>query len=141
MKAITVRQPWAQAIAAGLKPVENRSRGFPRVYRGPLLIHAAMAWSVRGRTDPRIREHWHVLEPSGFPVGAIVATARLVDVHPDDGCCRPWGESEYVGADRQLHRGVAHLVLEDVEAFAHPVPCRGALGLWTPPPHVADLVA
>jgi len=38
MKALTVRQPWAQAIAEGLKTVEVRSR--PIRYRGLLAIHA-----------------------------------------------------------------------------------------------------
>lgn len=38
--AITVRQPWAFAIAAGLKPIENR--GAWCNYRGPVAIHAAL---------------------------------------------------------------------------------------------------
>lgn len=38
MKAITVRQPWAECIARGVKLVENRSR--PTTHRGPLAIHA-----------------------------------------------------------------------------------------------------
>lgn len=37
MKALTICQPYAAAIAKGLKPVENR---WATAYRGPLLIHA-----------------------------------------------------------------------------------------------------
>jgi hypothetical protein len=39
MKALSVCQPWAWAIVAGLKTVENRSR--PTRHRGPLVIHAS----------------------------------------------------------------------------------------------------
>jgi hypothetical protein len=56
MKAITVRQPWAELIASGAKRVENRT--WRTRYRGPLLIHAAK------------------------PTGAIVATADLIDCVP-----------------------------------------------------------
>jgi hypothetical protein len=44
--ALSIRQPWASLIVAGLKPVENRSW---RVrYRGPLLIHAGQRVDVDG---------------------------------------------------------------------------------------------
>jgi len=38
MKALSIRQPWAQLILEG-KDVENRS--WATSYRGPILIHAA----------------------------------------------------------------------------------------------------
>lgn len=43
--ALSVRQPWAYALAIGWKPVENRSwrRGNPGLnFRGPFAIHASM---------------------------------------------------------------------------------------------------
>ena len=40
MKALSVRQPWAELIVAGLKDVENRT--WRTDYRGPVLIHAGM---------------------------------------------------------------------------------------------------
>jgi hypothetical protein len=39
MKAISIRQPWAALIVAGIKDIENRS--WPTKYRGQLLIHAS----------------------------------------------------------------------------------------------------
>jgi len=39
MKALSLWQPWATLMAAGLKKVETR--GWFTAYRGPLLIHAA----------------------------------------------------------------------------------------------------
>ena len=39
MKAISIRQPWAALIVAGIKDIENRS--WPTQFRGKVLIHAA----------------------------------------------------------------------------------------------------
>jgi len=38
MRAVTIRQPWAELIVRGEKDVENRS--WRTRHRGPLLIHA-----------------------------------------------------------------------------------------------------
>lgn len=39
MKALTIWQPWATAIAIGAKRIETRS--WETHYRGPIAIHAA----------------------------------------------------------------------------------------------------
>ena len=44
MKVLSIRQPWAWAIVAGFKPVENRT--WKTGYRGPLLIHAGLREDV-----------------------------------------------------------------------------------------------
>lgn len=144
MKAITVRQPWAWAIANGGKTVENRSRG--TTYRGPLAIHAGKGWSDRGAADDRVLALWRELHlPSlpadrhqaiHFPTGSVIAVAHLVDSHPDAGCCRPWGESSYQEAGGRTVGTVHHLVLENVLPLREPLDCRGALGLWTVPDSV-----
>lgn len=43
MKALTIKQPWAQLIAYGIKDIENRTR--PTNYRGRIAIHAGMTVS------------------------------------------------------------------------------------------------
>lgn len=143
MKAITVRQPWAWSIAVGAKTVENRQAGFPRKYRGPLAVHAAKGWSTRGLTDYRVEAladlyGVYLDPPVGFPLGAVVAVCQLVDVHPaEEACCdSPWAETSYTINGGRTVTSVAHLVLDEIDMLAEPVPCRGALGLWTPPPHV-----
>jgi hypothetical protein len=158
MKAITVRQPWAWAIAAGAKTVENRTRG--SAYRGPLAIHAGLGWSYRGADDPRvldvalsqpdvpggIHQGRPRLHPDGslhaggrpFVFGAVLAVAQLVDAHPDLGCCRPWGESQYTEAGGTTRTVIHHLVLTDIHVLSTPLPARGALGLWTPDPDLHD---
>lgn len=150
MKAITVRQPWAWAIAWGGKTIENRTQQF--TYRGPLAIHAGAGWSEHGQSDPRVLEaldrvscergagRVHVGDLAQH-AGCIVAVAELVDVHPDAGCCRPWGESTYVEASGRRRTVVRHLVLEEVTALEDPIPVRGALGLWTPPADLLELLA
>ena len=39
MKALSLKQPWADLIVSGVKPIENRK--WKSSYRGPLLIHAS----------------------------------------------------------------------------------------------------
>lgn len=111
VKALTVRQPWAAAIAHHGKTVENRN--WHTSWRGTLLIHAAKT------ADPGISLIEHSIVR-----GAVVAVATLTDCHPGDGQCTPW--ADYPGP------AAWHWVLEDVRALAEPVACKGTLGLWTP---------
>ncbi|MQY14985.1 hypothetical protein SRB5_51620 [Streptomyces sp. RB5] len=111
MRALTIRQPWADAIAHGAKRVENRT--WTTDYRGPLLIHAGAQWAE------------HVWGPSDGPDvrSAVLAVATLTDIHPSRRCCDPWGEWQ---------PNVHHWVLTDVRTLARPVPATGRLSLWTP---------
>ncbi|MBP7632493.1 MAG: ASCH domain-containing protein [Acidimicrobiales bacterium] len=99
MKALTIRQPWASLIAAGVKTIETRS--WSTKYRGPIAIHAGKATPVNvpgwccypgDDEDPR----WSIVpfdgtdpdaadfddEPIILPLGAVVATCTLADVVP-----------------------------------------------------------
>lgn len=150
MRAITVQQPWAWAIVHGGKTIENRTQNWS--YRGEIAIHSGQRCSDRGMRDSRIlatiagssidsRDRFRTLQSDLAPhlvYGAIIGLADLVDVHPAAGCCEPWGESTYVEHGGRTRRHVMHLVLEDIRPLAKPIPCRGALGLWTPPADIAD---
>jgi hypothetical protein len=139
VRAITVRQPWAWAIAHAGKHVENRSR--PVSYRGPLLIHTGQQWSTRGDHDPRIEAAWESSE-SRLAVSlesAVLAVAELVDVHPDATCCRPWGESVYISSDGR-RVSCWHYVLDDVRPLPEPLHASGRLGLWRPGPELLAAV-
>lgn len=137
MKAVTVRQPWAQAIAAGHKTVENRGRDC--TYRGEIAIHAAQAVDRAGLLDPRIGK---LLGPNAALDAsrrAVVAVAQLVDCHRAEvhtwklWCCAPWGDPFYGKPNRQAF----HLVLRDVRVLRAPVPCRGMLQVgWELPADV-----
>lgn len=140
MKAITVHQPWATAIAEWGKSPENRGRNIVGSYRGQLAIHAGKIVDEDAFHDPLIKAHsqdgtYFVDDGRDpFPLGAIIGVATLVSVHHDSDhgppSCSPWAQ-----------RGLWHLVLEEPVALAEPVPCRGALGLWTVPSGVDEQVA
>jgi hypothetical protein len=75
MKALSIRQPWAWAIVAGWKPIENRT--WQTHYRGPLLIHAGQ------RNDPA---GFEFLESLGIDVpdellrGGVIGRVELTDI-------------------------------------------------------------
>lgn len=84
MKALSVRQPFAWAIVAGHKPIENRSWNVR--YRGELLLHASQ--NQRDTDEETMRR---VEERAGATVeemyfGGIIGRFRIVAVippHPD----------------------------------------------------------
>jgi len=128
VRALTIRQPWAALIAAGLKPVENRSWPLPAGFTGPLLIHAGTKGDADGWAVPGVRE---ALEAApdlgrGLVYGAVVAFAGRVTCHQDEGCC----------VDRWGEHGAFHWVLEDVRRLSSPIPATGRLSLWRPEPDV-----
>ncbi len=131
MKALTIRHPWAELIAAGDKTVENRVQG--TAYRGPLAIHVSTQWADLGVLDNHfVKKHaTKVPDPQDPDLlatqGNIIAIVDLVDSHVATGdCCPEWGWWHDTRTDR-LYR---HLVLENVRRLRMPVPARGRLGLW-----------
>ncbi|MEU6990300.1 ASCH domain-containing protein [Streptomyces sp. NPDC046465] len=120
MKALTIKQPWADAIAHSTKRTENRT--WTTRYRGPILIHAGGAYDqTAGRTvsDLAALHSWPDYR------GAIIATATLADIHVADGCCAPWGEPD-----------VYHWQLAGVHALPEPVLTKGRQQLWNPAPAI-----
>jgi hypothetical protein len=84
MKAISIQQPWAWAIIAGHKTIENRT--WSTSYRGPLLIHAGQKLSKSGYD--RLLEYgaefgFKVPPPTKLLRGGIIGRVRLVDVVVD----------------------------------------------------------
>lgn len=127
MKALTVQQPWAWAIAAGHKDIENRT--WATSYRGPLAIHAGKTWASSG--DVQICRS--VLEDLGvvkadeqvgdrhlLATGAIVAVVDLAGVCEDPRCrCSVWAGI-----------GWKHWQLKNPRPLTEPVPASGRQGLW-----------
>lgn len=143
IRGLTVAQPWASAIAMAAhrpdgKLIENRTWGTK--YRGFLAIHAGKSRVSRlNLEDPRIVGLGLGAGGPNFPHGVFVAIADLVDVHEDQGCCRPWGESSFV--DRTtgaLQKRVFHWVLEDVTRVRSNIAFKGSLGLLSFPPELQE---
>jgi hypothetical protein len=81
MRALSIRQPWAWAIIAGHKDIENRS--WQTSYRGPLLIHAGKQVIADDYEDMlRFGREDNFLVPplSGMPTGGIIGEVELVDI-------------------------------------------------------------
>lgn len=140
MRAITIREPYASLIAHGEKRIETRT--WAPSYRGPLLIHAAVGRPEEDSFAWRIVRR-HGLTYSGEATrGKIVAVAWLATAGPADALLHvhaghlPFNERElgWYGPGR------CGLLLERVVALPRPIPARGALSLWVPPPDVVERV-
>ena len=138
MKALTIRQPHAWAVARGLKTIENRPASY--TYRGPVMIHAGQQLGSQLAFD----EVTNLAAAAGVDVpmlglpgaptetasGAVIAVADLVRSHRWVECqhrCDPWA-----------HEAKAHIRLANARILRRPVPANGNTILWTPS---ADLIS
>lgn len=119
MKALSIQQPWAEAIVRGFKPVENRT--WFTGYRGALLIHAGQKWDAEGEKFildhlGRTEETALLLKSAGERRGGIIGRAMLTNcvIRHDS----PWFVGRY------------GFVLESPKAFANIIKCRGHLSLF-----------
>ena len=101
MKALSVKQPWANMIASGEKTIETRK--WQTDYRGELLI-------VSSKTPP--------IEPAG----CAVAVVELID-------CRPMSVLDEAFARCPKYPGAYAWVVGNVRRI-EPFPVRGQLGLY-----------
>lgn len=89
--ALSLKQPWAALVIAGLKSIEIRR--WRTTYRGPLLIHAA-------REDDDRPEGWSRVAPSIIPLTqrrrGIIGEVELYD-------CRTYRHQADFNADGRLH--------------------------------------
>ena len=160
MKALSLWQPWASAIAIGAKRIETRH--WCTSYRGPLAIHAAKR-CVKYELG-HIGAHWNwcgALRPLGLvmgggkplwellPFGAIVAVCDLVDCRPSESFTvgelhapwRPRGETDalYDWTEDMMgdfSPGRFGWVLTGIEALPESIPWRGRQGLFEVPDEV-----
>lgn len=84
--ALSVRQPWALALALGWKPVENRSWRKPNPglkFRGPIAIHASSGMTRAEYEDAAafIADMGHTVPPPAeLRRGGIVGVATVTDM-------------------------------------------------------------
>ncbi|MGD9671562.1 MAG: ASCH domain-containing protein [Hyphomicrobiaceae bacterium] len=81
MKTLSVQQPWAWAIIAGHKTIENRS--WTTAYRGPLLIHAGGRLkrdNYNRILDIAAEDGFAVPALEDLPRGGIIGRVDLVDI-------------------------------------------------------------
>lgn len=114
-RALSLQQPWATAICAGVKRVENRS--WSNAHRGPVAIHAG---SNKTQLNRVLKIAQEPIDAVAFPIGAIIGVADLVDIvtmnrelESNPGACGPfcW-------------------LLENPQMFREPIPLKGKLQLF-----------
>ena len=119
IKALSIRQPWASLIVAGIKPIENRT--WYSNYRGPLLIHAAKKWDKEGAIYLVMHADIspYLMQRADECRGMIIGRVKMVDCathHPSKWFFGPYG-----------------FVFEDPQKLLLPIPYRGQLGLFEVP--------
>lgn len=101
MKALSIRQPWANMIASREKTIETRK--WATTYRGDILIVSSLV-------------------PAIAPAGSALAIARLVD-------CRPMTRHDERAACCTVYDNAYAWILEDIRAVT-PFRVKGQLGLF-----------
>jgi hypothetical protein len=149
MKAISLWQPWASAIALGAKTIETR--GWQTGYRGPLAIHAAKRKVKRELLSFDLDPGWlaalglreRMIAEEALSFGAVVAVCSLF------ACLRTeWIASEVLDAPH--HRegwsagwtertmgdftpGRYGWILNNVRLLKKPLPYKGMQGFFDVP--------
>lgn len=161
MKAISLWQPWASAMAVGSK--RNETRHWPTNHRGLTAIHAAQRLVKSELTF--LGSHWYwvgALQPLGvalgdkpmweqLPFGAIVAVGDLVDCCPTeritlgeiekrrfqaDDKSEIYGWTERLMGNYELGRYA--WIFRDVRPLIEPVPFKGGQGFFNVPDELLE---
>jgi hypothetical protein len=92
MKAITVKQPWAQLICEGIKDIENRT--WKTNFRGRVLIHAAATdFDFRNHMTSEYQRHYIRNVKKPYVHGAIIGSVEIIDcVKSKDDSFSSWGD-------------------------------------------------
>ncbi len=127
MKALSLQEPWATLIRAGVKRIETRS--WKTNYRGPLLIHASQR--PVSANDAHIQALLRLIPGVPTGCGHLLCRCRLADcvymdaaflekmqADPQELLCGDYREGRYAW------------LLTDIEPLDPPIPAKGHLGLW-----------
>ena len=131
MKAISLWQPWASAIANGVKTIETRS--WQPNYFGPIAIHASQKRSgeLAAIFDGLLGDHPEILRAfvdvaednyQLLPFGAVIATARI-QAYGDIDMFSSISETERALGDYSAGRFGWQFV--DVKKLPQPIPAIG----------------
>jgi hypothetical protein len=127
LRMLSVRQPHAWAILSGNKDVKNRTWEFPYEMPCTIGIQAGVRIDPDGLDGP-------AEPPDDLPLGVALGVVNVSCDHESSEClrsdgtlCSPWAVA-----------GWRHWVLAHPRSLDQPIPCRGFLNLFRPPPDVAD---
>jgi hypothetical protein len=126
IRAISLWQPWATAIALGNKRIETRHWSTP--YRGEIAIHAAKRFDADQREFSMVERALGRL-PDRLPFGAIVAVASLIDVRRSEELKLSVSALERLYGNYEANR--FGWLLQDIRPLSQPVGCAGRQSMWT----------
>lgn len=140
IKALSLWQPWADAIRVGAKTIETRS--WPTCHRGWLAIHAAKRKIDRSNQGfVEFAEHW-VGDLSKLDFGAVICVVRLSDCRPSEGLREEINEDEELWGNYDDRRWGWLLGDGPVIDVNPAIPVRGFQGLfdWDAPEHIVHRI-
>lgn len=126
MKALSIRQPWAELIVQGRKTIELRT--WQTHYRGRIAIHASQT----------VREEACIaygLDPARVIRGALVGTVELVGISALDHAAWEALRDQHLSL-RNFPGPMFGWRLENPQRLPQPIPMRGRMSLF----NVADEV-
>lgn len=131
MKALSIRQPWANAIALGLKTAEIRT--WKTDYRGLLLIHASKTIQNNDEATgfvERIYQKYGSTKRHAHaqPCGVIIALAELTDCVP----ALTMPNIHYISGGVAITKDDYAFLLDNVTPI-RPYEYKGQLGLFDIP--------
>lgn len=122
MKALTIKQPWAQLIIEGYKKYEFRS--WKTKYRGKILIHAGM--SLERDMASRFKDY-----NLTYTKGAIIGEATLEDcILVDKEFNEELRKINPLVYGRSNHVETYAWKLTNIVKYGKPIEIKGQLGLW-----------
>jgi len=125
MKALSMTQPWAQALFIDLKHYETRS--WSTAYRGMLLIHAAKGFPKYAR-DFASTERTLGRGNVRLAFGAIIGKVELVNIYRTEEIAFKLSATERLYGD--YSEGRFAWEISSPTLFAEPIPYRGQLSLF-----------
>lgn len=146
MKGISIRQPFAGLIIAGIKTVENRTWK-PRTRLGRMAIvstakpESAAAWQAAREKCRRLGKEFpeSLCSINSAILGTVVFNSTIwrgymQQIHTDHltidpGLLMDWWNDDIIG-----------WILEKPLRLQHPIPYRGQLGLYTIPAEIEKQV-
>jgi predicted transcriptional regulator len=116
MKALSLKQPFAELVISGKKKIELRR--WNTKFRGEFYVHASKI------PDKEAMKRFGF---EGLPTGVILGKVTLIDV-------KKYSTKKEHTADRNLHLassvwGEYGFVLENPKRIT-PIPLKGKLGFW-----------
>jgi hypothetical protein len=120
VKALTIRQPWAELIMLGVKDVENRSRR--TTFRGRFAVHVSGKRADRSSIDFDVvpanvrdaaRRAWEANESAGRVIGTVELMDCVVESRS------PWAME-----------GCWHWLVANPRRYARSVRAKGQLNMW-----------